>query len=298
LKLNKKIKIVIAIAMIPIIIYLWPSALGGDTEFLLVQGNSMLGTIEPGSFVITKEKEKYEVDDIISYRGAKQSAFQGRTVVHRIVDETDKGFFILRGDNNPKNDPGIVTPNMINGEVVFFTPFIGYLLVIMRNPLVMGVLAVVMLMAQFKKKKKKKTGQPELEVKKKPKKKKKNNYILFVPALVINLTTYLLIQISFEAGIDEPKADPFTTFLYTLSDPYIASTISFALYFVLILGLYYYAKTHDTIPRRMLPSGGVITIKKKTNYVVASARLVWLMFILSGIFFLFTMFQELRSEIG
>ena len=295
MKLSKKLNIIIGIAIIPIIIYLWPAALGGSTEFLLVQGNSMLGTIEPGSFVITKEKSKYEVDDIVSYSSEKYSAFQGRTVVHRIIEETDRGF-ILKGDNNPRVDRGRVTPNMINGEVVFFTPFLGYVLIIMRNPLVMGVLAVVMLMGTFKKKKKK--GQSELEVKQKPKKKKTNNYVLFVPALVINLITYLLIQVSYEAGINQPKADPFTTFLYTVSEPYIASTASFALYFFLIIGLYYLAKTYDTIPRKILHSGGVLTIKKKTNYVVASARLVWLMFIISGIFFLFTMFQELRSEIG
>jgi len=295
LKLRKKLNIIIGIAIIPIIIYLWPAALGGSTEFLLVQGNSMLGTIEPGSFVITKEKSKYEVDDIISYTTDRYSAFQGRTLVHRIIEETDRGF-ILKGDNNPKNDPGRVTPNMINGEVVFFTPFLGYLLLIMRNPLVMGVLAVVMLMAQFKKKKKK--GQPELEVEQKPKKKKNKNYVLFVPALVINLITYLVIQVSYEAGINQPKADPLTTFLYTVSEPYIASTVSFALYFFLIIGLYYLAKTYDTIPRKILSSGGVLTIKKKTNYVVASARMIWLMFIIVGIFFLFTMFQELRSEIG
>ncbi len=295
MKLRKKLNIIIGIAIIPIIIYLWPAALGGSTEFLLVQGNSMLGTIEPGSFVITKEKSKYEVDDIISYTTDRYSAFQGRTLVHRIIEETDRGF-ILKGDNNPKNDPGRVTPNMINGEVVFFTPFLGYLLIIMRNPLVMGVLAVVMLIGQFKKKKKK--GQPELEVEQKPKKKKQKNYVLFVPALLINLITYLLIQVSYEAGINQPKADPFTTFLYTVSEPYIASTVSFALYFFLIIGLYYLAKTYDTIPRKILSSGGVLTIKKKTNYVVASARMIWLMFIISGIFFLFTMFQELRSEIG
>jgi len=295
LKLKKKLNIIIGIAIIPIIIYLWPAALGGSTEFLLVQGNSMLGTIEPGSFVITKEKSKYEVDDIISYTADRYSAFKGRTLVHRIIEETDRGF-ILKGDNNPKNDPGRVTPNMINGEVVFFTPFLGYLLIVMRNPLVMGVLAVVMLMAQFKKKKKK--GQPELEVEQKPKKKKNKNYVLFVPALVINLITYLVIQVSYEAGINQPKADPLTTFLYTVSEPYIASTVSFALYFFLIIGLYYLAKTYDTIPRKILSSGGVLTIKKRTNYVVASARMIWLMFIISGIFFLFTMFQELRSEIG
>ena len=58
MKLRKILNIVIGLAIIPIIIYLWPAALGGSTEFLLVQGNSMLGTIESGSFVITREKEK------------------------------------------------------------------------------------------------------------------------------------------------------------------------------------------------------------------------------------------------
>ena len=115
---------------------------------------------------------------------------------------------------------------------------------------------------------------------------------------MINLIAYLVIQVSYEAGINQPKADPLTTFLYTVSEPYIASTVSFALYFFLIIGLYYFAKTYDTIPRKILSSGGVLTIKKKNNYVVASARMIWLMFIIGGIFFLFTMFQELRSEIG
>jgi signal peptidase len=292
--LNIKIKIIIGMALIPLAIYLWPSALGGDTQFLLVQGNSMLGTIEPGSFVVLKAKEKYEVGDIVGYSTSIDSVFGGRNVVHRIMEEKSGGF-VIKGDNNPRNDPYIVSQDSILGEAIFFTPFLGYLLIFMRNPLVMGVLAVAMIMIQFGRKKKKK---PELEIEPKPKKKKKRDFVLFVPALVINLIAYVVIQVSFEAGINHPRADPFTTLLYGVSEVYFASTASFAVYFLLILGLYYMAKTHNSIPRKILPSGGVLTLKKKTNYVLATARLIWLMFILGGSYFLFLMLQDLQAELG
>ncbi|MGQ0791212.1 MAG: signal peptidase I [Nitrosopumilaceae archaeon] len=291
--MKTKLKIIIGIALIPVIIYLWPSALGGNAEFLLVQGQSMLPTIEPGSFVVIKSKPTYEIGDIVSYSTEKFSDFGGRTIVHRIIKETNEGF-IIKGDNNPKPDPGVIAPSAIRGEVVLFTPFLGYVLVLLRNPLVMGVLAVVMLMAQMKSKKKKKNLQIEIE--KKPKKKKNQNYVLFLPALAITLFSYIVIQLSLDAGIRQPKADPFTSLLFSIGDPYIASTISFALYFLVIIGFYYWAKTRDTIPRKELDSGVVLTLKK-TNPVVAGARIVWLLFIILGILFLIAPLQELRSAL-
>lgn len=293
--MNIKIKIIIGIALIPLVFYLWPAALGGDTQFLLVQGQSMLPTIQPGSFVVIKEQESYEVGDIVGYSTPKESEFQGRNIVHRIMEKNSDGF-IIKGDNNPRKDPGIVRPDQIMGEVIFFTPFAGYILLIMRNPLIMIVLAVATSMMQFGRKKKKPI--PELEIEKKPKKKKNKNYVLFVPALVITLAVYVVIQVSFEAGINEPRADPLTTLLYGVSEVYLASTVSFAMYFLLMLGLYYMAKTHDIIPRKILPSGGVLTLEKKSNYPLAAARLIWLSFILSGIYFLFLMLQDLQAEIG
>jgi len=291
--LKSKLKIVIGIALIPVIIYLWPSALGGNAEFLLVQGQSMLPTIEPGSFVIIKSKPTYEIGDVVSYSTEKYSDFGGRTIVHRIIKETNEGF-IIKGDNNPKPDPGVIPPSAVRGEVVAFTPFLGYVLVLLRNPLVMGVLAVVMLMAQMKSKKKKKNQQIEIE--KKPKKKKNQNYVLFLPALMITLFSYIIIQMSLDAGIRQPKADPFTSFLFSIGDPYIASTISFALYFLVIIGFYYWAKTSDTIPRKELDSGAVLTLKK-INPVVSGARIVWLLFIILEIIFLIGSLQELRAAL-
>jgi len=301
--LKGKLKIVIGIALIPVIIFLWPAFLGGDAEFLLVQGTSMLPTIEPGSFVITKQKESYEVDDVVSYSTSITGPFGGRNIVHRIIEKTDEGF-IIKGDNNKRADPGIVSPDVIRGEVILFTPFLGYVLIIMRNPLVMGVFAILMLLFQFKKKKKKEKsgrgikGKLELEIEKKPKKKKNKNYVLFVPALVINLLSYVIIQLSIEAGINRPNADPITSFLFSVTDSYLASTASFGLYFLLILGLYYWAKNHDVIPRMVLPTGGVITLKKKTDPVLALSRIVWLLLIISGSIFLILMLQDLRSELS
>ena len=280
--------------MIPVIIYLWPSALGGNAEFLLVQGQSMHPTIEPGSFVIIKSKPTYEVGDIVSYSTEKYSDFGGRTIVHRIIKETEEGF-IIKGDNNPKPDPGIISPSAIRGEAVLYTPFLGYALVLLRNPLVMIVLAVGMMMFQMKSKKKKKNQQIEIE--KKPIKKKNRNYVLFIPALVINLFSYIIIQLSLDAGIREPKADPFTSYLISIGDPYIASTISFAIYFLVIIGFYYWAKTHDTIPRKELDSGAVLTLKH-TNPVVAAARIVWLLSIIFGVLFLIILIPALRSALS
>jgi signal peptidase len=292
--LKAKLKIIIGIALIPVIIYLWPSALGGNAEFLLVQGQSMLPVIEPGSFVIIKSKPTYEVGDVVSYSTEKYSDFGGRTIVHRIIKETNEGF-IIKGDNNPKPDPGVISPSAVRGEVIAFTPFLGYVLVLLRNHLVMAVLAVGIMMAQMKSKKKKKEQQIEIE--KKLTKKKNRNYVLFIPALVINLFSYIIIQLSLDAGIRQPKADPFTSYLISIGDPYIASTISFALYFLVIIGFYYWAKTRDTIPRQELDSGAVLTLKK-TNPVVAGARIVWLLSIILGVIFLIGLIPELRSALS
>jgi signal peptidase len=290
---KSKIKIIIGIALIPVAIYLWPSALGGNAEFLLVQGQSMLPTIEPGSFVIIKSKPTYEIGNVVSYSTEKYSDFGGRTIVHRIIKETPEGF-IIKGDNNPKPDPGIIPPSAIRGEVVAFTPFLGYVLVLLRNPLVMAVLAVGLMMAQMKSKKKKKSQQIKIE--KKPAKKKNRNYVLFIPALAINLFSYIVIQLSLDAGVRQPRADPFTSYLISIGDPYIASTISYAIYFVVIIGFYYWAKTRDTIPRQELDSGAVLTLKK-TNPVVSGARIVWLLSIIFGVLFLIGLIPDLRSAL-
>lgn len=113
--MKKKFKIILVIALIPLAIYLWPTALGGDTEALFVYGPSMLPTILPGSFLITKTQPQYQIDDIVSFtfiEKISEFAFGQdikRIVVHRIIDETEKGF-VIKGDNNRNKDSGFHPP--------------------------------------------------------------------------------------------------------------------------------------------------------------------------------------------
>src|SRR3990172_9830433 len=90
--LKRIFKMIFVIVLIPFVVYFWPSALGGTAEFLIVQGNSMLPTILPGSLVITKQAESYHIDEIVAYDEGED--FRHKIVVHRILDITDDGFLI------------------------------------------------------------------------------------------------------------------------------------------------------------------------------------------------------------
>lgn len=234
--------------------FFWPTALGGDTVFLIVQGNSMLPTIQPGSLVLAKERSTYELNDIIAFVLHSPEDAGGVNVVHRIIGVEENGF-VIQGDNNPKPDIGYHTNEDILGEVIFATPFFGDALTMIRNPLflVLAAITLVVIQMQHKKDKEKREklyriryglSKQELIDKTKNKKPKKQNYSIFWMAMFVNIFTYALFQISILYQI-EPKGDQITGFLFNILDPYTASTVAFGLYITLILGLYYVAKVYS-----------------------------------------------------
>jgi len=101
--LNRLTKIILIAVAIPVAIYFFPAAFGGDTEFFLVSGQSMHPTILDGSLVVTKQSSPYEVGDIVGYY-SKESKIN---VVHRIIDVDDNGLFTIKGDNNQNKDAGV-----------------------------------------------------------------------------------------------------------------------------------------------------------------------------------------------
>ena len=113
--MGKRLKIIALVIILPLVIFLWPSDAGGRTDFMIVQGNSMLPTILPGSFIITQQEPTYEVDDVVAYTMVQERARQ--IVVHRIIeyDPADRDF-ILQGDNNPKRDAGTYTQEDFIGK--------------------------------------------------------------------------------------------------------------------------------------------------------------------------------------
>ena len=101
--MGKRLKIISLVIIIPLVIFLWPSAVGGKTDFFIVQGQSMLPTILPGSFIITQADPTYEVDDIVAFNFSQEGVSQ--RVVHRIIEyDPEDQDFIMQGDNNPKPD--------------------------------------------------------------------------------------------------------------------------------------------------------------------------------------------------
>jgi len=150
--MSKRLQIIILIALIPFAIYFWPTSLGGDTTIMMVQGQSMLPTILPGSLLVAKAAPEYNIGDIVAYEQRDGGA--SKIVVHRIIDVDNNGF-IIKGDNNPKKDAGYPTEDEILGTVLFSTPYVGDILGLFRNPIALVISSVGILGIQMEKKRRK-----------------------------------------------------------------------------------------------------------------------------------------------
>jgi len=315
--LKRIFKLIFVIALIPLAVYFWPSALGGTAGFLIVQGNSMLPTILPGSLVVIKQAESYYIDDIVAYE--EGADFRNKVVVHRILDITEDGF-LIKGDNNPKKDLGFPTQDQILGKVVFSTPYVGDAIGLLRNPIVLiitaGIIAVIQNQNKNRKKKKERLRQIRLgispssitkEQKAEKTKPKKPDYTLFILAIGFNVFTYVahLVLISSNTKV---TGDFLTGFMFKILSPSLASTITFALYFVLILGLYFAAKYFEINSKRRFMLYGDLPKKKKstislligkeTHPMLAVSSMGWLLFIIMSIFYLITIVKDLATIIN
>ena len=245
-----KLKIIVMLASIPIFLYFWPSFLGGDTEFIIINGVSMLPTFASGSLAITKNTQAYEVGDIAAYKDESD-----RLVVHRIIEQEEDGF-IFKGDNNKAEDPGIIKPETIHGEVIFVAPYLGYLSQYLKNPVIMSLTVLASIAVMFSR----------------TEKKKKETYSFFSPAILINLLTYLVLQMSISTGIT-PKMDGYTNFLFEIFEPYVASTISFATWFFVIVGIHLmikYYQAHSVQKFERIAQKGTLQIKEQSSVHLAS----------------------------
>jgi len=306
--LNIRLKILILIVLGIFFLVFWPAQLGGDTHFLIVQGNSMLPTILPGSFVLIKDSPPYHVDEIVAW--VQKEGTAQKTIVHRIIGENERGF-IIKGDNNPTKDPGFPTEDDIIGRVIFATPYVGDILALFRNPVFLGISAGIIVVIQSIQKKRRnkkerlrriRLGLPSkplpTETESKP---KKPDYTLFFVAIAFNIITYVAVQLLVASRV-MPKGDVVTGFLYGIYTASFASTISFGLYFVFIVGLYFLAKSYEaksykTKMVRKKKSSLALLLGKEQNPMLALASLFWLLFVLMSIFHLVAMIDDLTTII-
>ena len=133
-----------------------------------------------------------------------------------------------------------------------------------------------------------------------PTKPKKPDYTAFYAAIGFNVITYGLSQALINLNV-RPQGDMVTGFLYKILEPSFASTISFALYFVFIFGLYYMAKRF-TAKRKIKQNTSqkrkstLLLIKEGLNPVLLSAQFLWVVFVLMSIFHVMAIGGDLIGE--
>jgi signal peptidase len=117
--------------------FLRPPALGGGTELVVVNGNSMRPTYEAGDLVVTRTSDHYSTGDVVAYTVAGGHA----RVMHRIVGRTSDGFS-TQGDSRTSRDPWTPSVADITGRAVVHVPLLGTVMVsLSRSPLGMAATA-------------------------------------------------------------------------------------------------------------------------------------------------------------
>ncbi|EPA04318.1 signal peptidase I [Candidatus Nitrosarchaeum limnium] len=216
--MKQKIKIIILLLLIPVLIYLWPVQLYGDTSYIMLIGQSMHGTIESGTFIIAKPDPQYYIGDIIAFVNEHD-----RSVVHRIVEQTDDGF-ITKGDNNPRNDPKVIPFDHVLGRVLFVIPYVGFTTLFLQTSVGMSIFGILIL---------------TVFASKKSKKKKLTNFssvIVFKIAFIASVVNYVLTLMIIGTNIQIAKTIniPFSDYF----EPSIANTLYFCSISIVIFVLY------------------------------------------------------------
>lgn len=121
---------------------------------MTVLSGSMDPSIKTGSVAIIETNltdfKNIEKGDIITFD------IGGSLVTHRAVDITEDGVY-TKGDANNARDPWIVTDTNYYGKELFSVPYIGFLVVFIRQHIIVTVLVIIAicLLAKFLRKEEK-----------------------------------------------------------------------------------------------------------------------------------------------
>lgn len=114
-----------------------PQQLGGQTAYVIVNGNSMEPGMKRGDLAVVRRADDYRPGDVVTYRHPEVGH-----VIHRIVDE-EGGRYTLQGDNNDFTDSYRPGRGEVVGRLWFTVPGAGRLLWHLRDPLWGGLVLFV-----------------------------------------------------------------------------------------------------------------------------------------------------------
>lgn len=120
----------------------WPHALGGKIEWVVVSGQSMEPTFHTGDLVIVADTGSWQIGDTVLYAVASPSGNgPGYNVIHRLVAGNAQDGWSAQGDNKPRPDPWVIKDSAIQGEEVFMIPQVGNLITRFRTGPFLALLA-------------------------------------------------------------------------------------------------------------------------------------------------------------
>src|SRR4051794_40541491 len=114
-----------------------PTQFGGQAAYVIVNGNSMEPLYHRGDLVIIRAQPDYQVGDIVTYRHP-----QIGPVIHRIIGRAAE-YFVFKGDHNNFIDPYRPVRSELIGTSWIYLPSVGNILMQLRAPLNMAILAAV-----------------------------------------------------------------------------------------------------------------------------------------------------------
>lgn len=122
-----------------------PTALGGSTSYVFVDGESMAPELSWGDLAIVR-KGSYDVGDVVAFRLSEDEG--GAFVIHRIVGGNETAGFLTQGDNADELDFWQPTVDEIVGKLWLNVPGGADWLRVVSAPLplaaLMGILALTM----------------------------------------------------------------------------------------------------------------------------------------------------------
>ena len=128
------------------VVLLRPVALGGSATYVLVRGDSMLPTYQPGDLVIVRAAAAYRAGDIVAFQVPAGEIGEGQVVLHRLV--ADEGAtFVAQGDNNAAPDPWAAEADRILGRAWIALPGAGRAVMFIARPVIAAGLAMAVVVA-------------------------------------------------------------------------------------------------------------------------------------------------------
>ena len=129
-----------------------PPQLGGDVEYVIINGNSMEPGFRQSDLVLVRKTDHYQVGDAVAYRNADLN----RVVFHRIINGNSL-HYTLQGDNNTWLDSYQPSQAEIIGKQWLHIPGVGKVVEWVRKPILaaatVGIVGgFIMTMVFFKKK--------------------------------------------------------------------------------------------------------------------------------------------------